>query len=344
MKKSKNVLLSILIISIVLGSLFIPKEVEAVNHIYKTVEEVKFQDRPVKLFVGKANSIGEKVDIPKEMGEIFLDEAGRTLVPIRFISEYMGHKVDWDKKDYVATIDEKIAIKIGEEVISVKDGENFKMDTKAIIADGRTYLPLRFVSEVLKYDVGYEKTKDAHMVFINEIFERPVEPDYPNGGETGDDKFIIRGGDKNGKIKVELVEGDFPIEKYGYKPIFEFGINPSGLELQLVGLRNMKDGVEFKGSTTYTGKWKAYNEYYYEGNVSGKPITPENTIYRYHNIAGYSQVVYLNDATVDKMYRIENNKKVFDYPQMEEGDVLTFNTTFSNDDFKAVYKISVELH
>ena len=43
------------------------------------------------------------------------------------------------------------------------------MDTEAISMNGRTYVPLRFVSEALGFDVGYENVNGVHEISIMEF-------------------------------------------------------------------------------------------------------------------------------------------------------------------------------
>ncbi len=87
----------------------------------------------------------------------FIDpKAGRTLVPVRFISEAFGAKVEWDPNARKVTIRKDptehhgailIELKIGSKVVSL----NLKNETidvaPRIVPPGRTMVPLRFISE-----------------------------------------------------------------------------------------------------------------------------------------------------------------------------------------------------
>lgn len=84
-------------------------------------------------------------------------ENGRTLVPIRVISEEFGAAVEWkaEEKKAVITLGETvIEITIGENK-AVVNGEEKTLDTPAVIAGGRTMVPLRFISEELEKTVEY---------------------------------------------------------------------------------------------------------------------------------------------------------------------------------------------
>ncbi len=86
-----------------------------------------------------------------------INEDDRTLVPIRFIAENLGAKVGWnqDLKEVTITKDNKtIKLKIGEKKANVNN-EVIKFDTKAILEDGRTLVPVRFISETLGVTVDW---------------------------------------------------------------------------------------------------------------------------------------------------------------------------------------------
>jgi alpha-tubulin suppressor-like RCC1 family protein len=82
----------------------------------------------------------------------------RTLVPLRGIFEYLDVSVEWDQetRSVTCTKDGKtVIVKIDSDIATV-NGEEFKMDTKAIIKDSRTLIPLRFVSESLGAYVDWD--------------------------------------------------------------------------------------------------------------------------------------------------------------------------------------------
>lgn len=91
-------------------------------------------------------------------------EGGRTLVPIRFISEAFGAEVSYDNGIVTIKSDGKeIEMKIGDNKFTV-DGESVEMDTAAKIADGRTFVPLRAVSEALSKEVFWD---DSGLIIIS---------------------------------------------------------------------------------------------------------------------------------------------------------------------------------
>lgn len=98
--------------------------------------------------------------------EIFLDappvlENGRTLVPIRFISESIGANVYWNERDSSITIslkDKKIYLWIGkkEAIIERKGAKSgYLLDVPPKIINKRTVVPLRFVMEAFSATVEW---------------------------------------------------------------------------------------------------------------------------------------------------------------------------------------------
>jgi hypothetical protein len=88
---------------------------------------------------------------------------GRTLVPLRFIAEAFGAKVDWIPEDqeviirYEETIE--IHLWVGRKqalIISLEEGLKIvNLDTPPIIRDGRTLVPLRFIAEAFGAKVDW---------------------------------------------------------------------------------------------------------------------------------------------------------------------------------------------
>ena len=84
-------------------------------------------------------------------------KAERTTLPIRLVAETLGAKVDWSEADQTVTItkgDMTIVIYIGQGFALV-NGDPVELDCPAYIANSRTYLPVRFVSENLGAEVTW---------------------------------------------------------------------------------------------------------------------------------------------------------------------------------------------
>ena len=88
----------------------------------------------------------------------FIDGNGRTMVPVRFISEALGAQVDWDRNARVVTVTEGssvIKLTIDSPQI-ITNGKAETMDTTAVIKSDRTFVPVRYIAEALGLSVGWD--------------------------------------------------------------------------------------------------------------------------------------------------------------------------------------------
>lgn len=102
------------------------------------------------------------------MGVPFIDENHRTMIPLRKPLEAIGVKVSYDDQNRVVVAEKdgtRVKAAIGENVIYV-NGKPVPMDTRAIIKEGRTYIPLRQVFEVFGYSVDWHGS--SRTVLLND--------------------------------------------------------------------------------------------------------------------------------------------------------------------------------
>lgn len=81
----------------------------------------------------------------------------RTMVPMRVIFEELGADIQWNgaTRTITATRDGVVVrTTVGERVIEV-NGNRITMDVAPMIIDGRTLVPVRFVSEALDAEVDW---------------------------------------------------------------------------------------------------------------------------------------------------------------------------------------------
>ena len=99
------------------------------------------------------------IQFTESMGAPYV-ESSRVLVPLRAVSEGMSKKVDWNATTKQVTVSDNktvITLAIGNKIVSV-NGVNKITDVPATVKDGRTYVPLRFVSECLNTSVNWDST------------------------------------------------------------------------------------------------------------------------------------------------------------------------------------------
>lgn len=96
---------------------------------------------------------GKTVNFPD--AKPFIDDNNRTLIPVRFVVEELGADVVWNgkkKEVYIYYNDIYIMLKINSNKIQIENSNDNTindMDTKAIIKNSRTYVPIRYVAEGL---------------------------------------------------------------------------------------------------------------------------------------------------------------------------------------------------
>lgn len=109
---------------------------------------------------------------------------GRTLVPFRAILEAMNAEVKWDGtnrtvrafKDGIGMV-----LEIGNKVALVGTSK-MEMQVPAQIINGRTMVPLRFVSEGLKYNVAFNNDDKTHYIIdiTSPVQEKNAETNTEN--------------------------------------------------------------------------------------------------------------------------------------------------------------------
>lgn len=90
-------------------------------------------------------------------------ENDRTMAPIRIISESLDAGVDWNGETKTVTIvhgEKKIELTVGSET-AIVNGESVSLDAPVVMHQSRTFVPLRFVSENLGWDVEWVQEDNA---------------------------------------------------------------------------------------------------------------------------------------------------------------------------------------
>lgn len=92
----------------------------------------------------------------------FINKDSRTLVPLRPIANALGLTVEWDAKDGQAIFSNDttaVVFAIDSKVYGIGFGDGAvaaEMDTAAVIVNGRTYAPARYLAEAFGYAVGWD--------------------------------------------------------------------------------------------------------------------------------------------------------------------------------------------
>ena len=132
----------------------------------------------IVIYVGKTSGTIDGKSTTLDQAPVIVN--GRTLVPIRFISEAFGASVDWNNSTREATIkllNNTIVLKVDSTTATV-NGYTVYLDAPATIIKqtGRTVVPIRFVSDSLGADVTWNATnKSVTIKFSEDWLKNPVE-------------------------------------------------------------------------------------------------------------------------------------------------------------------------
>lgn len=148
--------------------------------------------------------------IPEDMGRAYLDKnTNRVMVPIRYISENLGAQINfYQRKEtntsgiLIGAIDVLVELDINSTKAKLNlGGEDsvVNLDSPAILYDGRTYVPIRFISETLGLNVDWKddsvyisgkfKTKGKRYNYEEDNKEEEIKKD--NNSDKYLDQFNI---------------------------------------------------------------------------------------------------------------------------------------------------------
>lgn len=127
-------------------------------------------DKNILLSVNSAGAIADgqlKLIDSENISAVPFIENGRTLIPIRFVAENLGAEVSWNSDEQRVDIingENTISMVIGSNLVTI-NGESVETDAAAKIMDGRTYVPVRVVSEAFKKNVFWD---DRGLIIIGD--------------------------------------------------------------------------------------------------------------------------------------------------------------------------------
>lgn len=115
----------------------------------------------IGLYMGSSNALVnnemKKVD-SSNPSVVPFEKDGRTLVPLRFISENVGARVDWDDENATATVtkaDKVVKMKLGDQQYTINDVPQ-TLDVPAETFNDRTFIPLRAMVTALDKQVFWD--------------------------------------------------------------------------------------------------------------------------------------------------------------------------------------------
>lgn len=186
-------------------------------------------DSEIRVFVDD-----EEMNIPAEAGKPRVDANGRTFVPLRVISEGLGYQVTWEQKARSITISNKdkgqVILTVGSTRVRTGSGDRVMDASPFVGKDGRTYVPLRFVSESLGYQVKYERSDYVKVSILSEQFQSITlrsknfgfAIDIPNDWEG---KYMVSdGGGEPNRFQVAYLLKRSHVETHDYWVIIDIHV------------------------------------------------------------------------------------------------------------------------
>ena len=128
----------------------------------------KYEATVIVLFIGKLtafkNNVPLLLDVPPQIFR------GRTIVPVRFISESFGAEVGWEAETstiriYYPILNIYITLQINNTTARI-DKKVVKLDAPPMIVAGRTLIPLRFIGEAFGAQVDWDSLEQKITITI----------------------------------------------------------------------------------------------------------------------------------------------------------------------------------
>ncbi|SHH35446.1 stalk domain-containing protein [Tepidibacter thalassicus] len=280
---------------------------------------------------------------------VFSDEKpmildGRTIVPIEFLSENLGVKITWDKNKKVVNVeteytDIKMTVEDKEVLIYHKydltgEPEKIKLDVPATVIDDNIYVPLRFISAVVGYNIIWNESTQTVILNKSNVSKIKNEIKLKENPTTG----YVWHYDIENKDIVEVVFDSF-------KGSEKSNICGMGGE-HIWKLKGLKEGstiIKFDLYRDSEGKEQSIDTKEYIVNVSSQL---ELSIKEKENVfAGGSE--YFDEATglykmIGKVKKIQNNK--FGVMALVEGNGMYDKIKFMiNEDTEIVTTDGIKL-
>ena len=115
----------------------------------------------IALYIGSPNAIvnGNLVKIDDNASIVPYIENSRALMPLRFVADTLGFTVEWRESDSSVTLSQTglgLGFKLGSNIMR-KNNEDIPMETAAVSANGRIFVPIAYVAEAMGMNAVYDR-------------------------------------------------------------------------------------------------------------------------------------------------------------------------------------------
>ncbi len=167
---------------------------EELDQLNALAAEIEDQNEDITV-IPVENIISKKMNMKFDTPPVIKE--GRTLIPVRAITEGFGAVVDWNKEDKIVTItkgDLEIVFQLNDGKVFVNDEES-EIDVPAQIMNSRTIVPLRFIVEKLGLKIDYDQETGIVEIDdeedVTEEEEDTTEEDTDNGDDSESDEEVV---------------------------------------------------------------------------------------------------------------------------------------------------------
>lgn len=125
-------------------------------------------ERVAVLWLNQTNSLLNGQATKLDAAPYLNQQAATTMVPFRYVGDVMGAQVGWDSQTKVVTFrlkEHTVLLTIGSRTAHV-DGQAVTMLTSPTLSNGRTLVPLRFVSEQLGAKVDWNGSQQQITITV----------------------------------------------------------------------------------------------------------------------------------------------------------------------------------
>ncbi|MBP1761371.1 MAG: hypothetical protein H6Q64_913 [Firmicutes bacterium] len=183
------------------------------------------------------------ISLDSDVAPIIIND--RTMVPLRTIFEELGLNVQWDEKNktVIGTKDNiRIELSINN-ATAKKNGQIIYLNTPAIIIDGRTMVPLRFIAESLECTVTWSSATNSVIINTKQLTYQADNLIQVIKGmwvqvDTMTDEY-----DQYGIPVIELTDTEFKCGWYAseWDTIWEYSIESIDVNLNTVKIQVVKE-------------------------------------------------------------------------------------------------------
>ncbi|WP_027399431.1 N-acetylmuramoyl-L-alanine amidase family protein [Anaerovorax odorimutans] len=188
-------------------------------------------------------------------------KSDRTLVPARAVFEAIGGTVYWEKEKPsdigIEYKQKRVDLKINSNIAYV-DGEKKILDVPAQLVNDRTLIPVRFVSESLKFDVEWDgKTRTVSLISPSEGKENEQKDNEDKSNELLGEITGINFAENDNKHRITITANE-PILQYSqdtltnpnrfFIDISNFGLNTKVTDITVDNaisvIKNVRSGFD----------------------------------------------------------------------------------------------------